>query len=107
MAPAPGAQDAAFGARHSVRARHMTTESSNDRPRGSASDAAMRYTTALREASGRVPEHHVDWDAFHARLSARAELTLARLRYPHLAHRAPDAVGHEHRLDRPAARAWW
>lgn len=81
---------------------------SNDRPhRDPASVAATRYASALREASGRVPEHHVDWNAFHARLSARAELGLARLRHPHLAHRSSEAAAHERQLDRPPALAWW
>jgi hypothetical protein len=38
------------------------------------------YDTMLRVVSGSVPEQAVNWDAFHARLSARAELSLARLR---------------------------
>jgi len=36
----------------------------------------------LRGAGGAVPDDHVDWDAFHRRLSACAELPLARLRHP-------------------------
>lgn len=65
-----------------------------------------RYHAVLVAARGRVPDEHVDWDAFHARLRERAELPLARLRYPHLGVRpthAPSA--------RPAERArpipWW
>src|SRR5690349_627610 len=38
------------------------------------------YDTMLRVVSGSVPEHAVSWDAFHARLTVRAELSLARLR---------------------------
>ena len=64
-----------------------------------------RYREALRAAGRLVPDESVDWQAFHARLAARAELPLARLRYPHLAVE-PD-------LDRPArelslrASRWW
>ena len=36
----------------------------------------------LRRTSGTVPDEQVDWDAFHRRLAARAELPLARLRHP-------------------------
>jgi hypothetical protein len=42
----------------------------------------MTVVSLLREVSGRVPDESVDWDAFHARLSTRAELSLARLRHP-------------------------
>ena len=68
------------------------------------SDATSRYTTALREASGGVPEREVDWDGCYTRLDTRAELPLARLRYPQLAHVAP---GRPERQPDPAPLAWW
>ena len=43
---------------------------------------ALDLMVALRAASSAVPDEHVDWDAFHRRLSSRAELPLARLRHP-------------------------
>lgn len=45
-------------------------------------DAAPEYLAMLRRVTERVPTHGVDWDAFHARLNERAELSLARLRGP-------------------------
>ena len=45
-------------------------------------DAALFYAALLRQASDRVPDDRVDWEAFHRTLTARAELSLARLRYP-------------------------
>jgi len=50
---------------------------------------ATTYARALLDASGRVPYERVDWDVFHTRLAARAELSLARLRHPRLAPLAP------------------
>jgi hypothetical protein len=44
-----------------------------------------RYRAALRIAGRLVPDDSVDWEVFHIRLAERAELSLARLRYPHLA----------------------
>ena len=65
--------------------------------------ATPEYLDVLREVAGRVPTRDVDWNAFHARLNARAELPLARLR-------KPDAVRQPLR-DRPRSRnrapAWW
>ena len=43
------------------------------------------YREALADASGRLPDESIDWEAFHVRLAARAELSLARLRHPQLA----------------------
>lgn len=65
--------------------------------------ATPEYLGALREVVGRVPTRDVDWNEFHARLNARAELPLARLR-------KPDAASQTVR-DRPRSRyrapAWW
>lgn len=65
------------------------------------------YSRALADASGRVPYECVDWDAFHARLAARAELSLARLRHPHLAPLplVPATTTREKAV--PATLAWW
>ena len=65
------------------------------------------YARTLIDASGLVPYERVDWEAFHTRLAARAELSLARLRHPRL---APVASGRS--LVSPAsdlrvALAWW
>jgi negative regulator of sigma E activity len=65
----------------------------------------QRYREALRDAGRGVPDDSVDWEAFHTRLAARAELSLARLRYPHLAV--------EPQVDQPArllplrTTRWW
>lgn len=57
-----------------------------DRPTYDADDdAALPYASLLRQASGPVPDDRVDWGAFHKRLTARAELSLARRRYPRVA----------------------
>ena len=48
--------------------------------RDEAGDSAT-YEAMLRVVSGRVPDHAVNWDAFHVRLSTRAELPLTRLRH--------------------------
>ena len=73
-----------------------------------ASDSAA-YDTMLRVVSGSVPDNAVNWDAFHARLSARAELSLARLR-----HRRPTLTAvatrvHEFPRRAPTSpqAAWW
>ena len=64
----------------------------------------------LRDASGPVPYDRVDWDTFHRRLAARAELPLARLRYPYLVTVATHRRARALPLRRPAtsaARPWW
>jgi hypothetical protein len=71
-----------------------------------SSDAAARYAAALRDAGGGVPEHAIDWAAFHARLDERAELALARLRYPHLAHASPEPAEYARQPER-LSLAWW
>ena len=43
-------------------------------------DATPEYLAMLRQLSGPVPTGDVDWDDFHARLNARAEIALVRLR---------------------------
>jgi hypothetical protein len=65
--------------------------------------ATPEYLGALREVAGRVPTRDVDWNEFHARLNARAELPLARLRKPDAARPAvQDRSRSRHR-----APAWW
>jgi len=64
-----------------------------------------RYREALRDAGGGVPDDSVDWEAFHTRLAARAELSLARLRYPHLAVEAE--VDQPARLLPLRTARWW
>ena len=79
-----------------------------DRPVYDADDAGVRrYASALLQASGRVPEDAIDWDAFHTRLSARAELSLARLRYPQVAAHAPGRARSATSIDRSVALPWW
>jgi hypothetical protein len=65
----------------------------------------QRYRDALRDAGGVVPDDSVDWEAFHTRLAARAELSLARLRYPHLAVEAE--VDQPARLLPLRTTRWW
>lgn len=47
---------------------------------GGRDDDIGGYLLALRQASGRVPEDQVDWEALRSRLMASAEVRLARLR---------------------------
>ena len=65
------------------------------------------YARALADASGSVPYERVDWDVFHARLAARAELSLARLRYPHLAPRPLVRATTPRVKAAPVALTWW
>jgi len=65
------------------------------------------YAQALADASGPVPYERVDWDVFHARLAARAELSLARRRHPHLATRPLVRAAVTRTTAGPAARTWW
>jgi hypothetical protein len=69
-------------------------------------ERASDYASALARASGHVPTDDVEWETFHTRLADRAELSLARLRYPHLAR-----VRAGRRVELPvtpaAAHAWW
>jgi hypothetical protein len=65
--------------------------------------ATPEYLRMLRELSGPVPTRDVDWGAFHARLNARAELPLARLRKPD-AGRPAARDGSRSRLRAPS---WW
>jgi len=73
----------------------------------SIADTRATLAAALIDASGTVPDASVDWHAFHARLSVRAALPLARLRSP----RSID-VDRVRRLPvirplPPATHAWW
>ena len=70
-------------------------------------NATTRYSRALLEASGPVPEEQVDWTEFHATLAARAELSLARLRHPQLAERSPGHLVVALASDAPAVLPWW
>jgi len=65
------------------------------------------YSRALVDASGPVPYERVDWTEFHARLAARAELSLTRLRDQHLAARSPSRLVVALASDTPATLAWW
>ena len=71
------------------------------------SHGALDYAEMLRRAGGPVPEEHVDWEAFHKRLGARAELPLARLRLPRLAPTTPARPVSPRTHARPVRRAWW
>lgn len=75
-------------------------------PWDSTNAAAARYTMALRDASGRVPDHDVDWEAFYTRLCVRAELELARLRYPQVASLSSTRAQQARQAD-SAPLAWW
>jgi hypothetical protein len=77
-----------------------------DRPATHADKADIpRYREALVDASGRVPDETVDWEAFHVRLAARADLSLARLRHPHVAGE-PQKHQAGRRIPFPGTQ-WW
>jgi hypothetical protein len=65
--------------------------------------ATPEYLAMLREVSGPVPTRTVDWGAFHARLNARAELPLARLRKPGAGRRSQ----RDDARSRLRAPSWW
>jgi len=69
-------------------------------------DDEALYRAVLAATRGRVPDEHVDWDAFHARLRERAELPLARLRHPRLGVR-PTHVPSARPAERTKSIAWW
>jgi hypothetical protein len=77
-----------------------------DRPSRGPKQGTTRYSRALVDASGPVPYERVDWTEFHATLSARAELSLARLRHPHLAVDPPSRLVVALAKDAPVL-AWW
>jgi hypothetical protein len=79
-----------------------------DRPLyGPEGEGKSGYTRVLADASGPVPYEYVDWDVFHVRLAARAELSLARLRHPQLAP-SPVVRATTTRVKAlPATLAWW
>ena len=58
---------------------------SNHHASDPGSPGSMDLAVALFRTAGPVPFDDVDWETFHNRLAGRAELSLARLRYPHLA----------------------
>ena len=70
---------------------------------------AVAYETMLRVASGRIPDDSIDWDAFHTRLAARAELSLARRRHPRPLAASTVTRVHEfpRRPIRPRHCSWW
>jgi hypothetical protein len=79
-----------------------------DRPsRSPKHEGTTRYSRALIEASGPVPYERVDWTEFHETLAARAELSLARLRHPHLAEHSPSRPVVALANDMPATLVWW
>lgn len=79
----------------------------NDRRRSDADQADMpSYLEMLREASGAVPDETINWHAFHSRLSARAELPMARLRHPSVAS-ASEQSGPSHQVAFPITHSWW
>jgi hypothetical protein len=70
-------------------------------------EAAMeRYREALGKAGGHVPDENVDWETFHIRLAARAELPLARLRHPRRAVRV-EKQSAARQLPLRATTRWW
>ena len=70
-------------------------------------EGTSSYARALIDASGLVPYERVDWEAFHTRLAARAELSLARLRHPHLVPIASGRSVVTPASDLRIALAWW
>ena len=69
---------------------------------------AIELTSTLRNFSGLVPDDSVDWSAFHARLAMRAELSLARLRYPGVVVAPGQGRTLPLRRQRaPVPHAWW
>jgi len=81
----------------------MSTESRN----GTGDKHESTYAAMLRQASGPVPDASVDWDAFYDRLAARAELSLARLRYPHVAATAASQAPAVRPLPVRTTHPWW
>lgn len=75
---------------------------------GDGDDAAL--ASLLRDVGGPVPDDAVDWQQFHERLAARAELSLARRRYPRpegAVLRRPRRPVPIRRPAPPASRHWW
>jgi hypothetical protein len=65
--------------------------------------ATPEYLAMLSQVSGHVPTDDVDWDEFHTRLNARAELALVRLRTSN----ARNHVAHSRRRAQRPAPSWW
>ena len=81
--------------------------STADRPfRRPMHHCTTAYSRALGDASGPVPYERVDWTEFHATLAARAELSLARLRYPYLAAHSTGRLVVALASDAPTL-TWW
>jgi hypothetical protein len=70
-------------------------------------ESRSNYSRALADAGKRVPYEDVDWNAFHTRLAARAELSLARLRHSHLVLRPAVRTATPRELVMPVALTWW
>src|SRR5262252_1334628 len=105
MASAPGTEVSTHRAGRPPRGHAVNTP---DHPsRRPKSDGTTKYSRALVDASGPVPYEQVDWTEFHATLAARAELSLARLRHPHLAEGSPSRLVVALPKDAPATLAWW
>ena len=83
--------------------------STADRPSlpGARDEGSSTYARALLDASGLVPYERVDWEAFHSRLAARAELSLARLRHPRVVPVASGRSVVAPARDLRIAPAWW
>lgn len=74
---------------------------------GPEREAKSCYARSLADATGPVPYDRVDWEVFHATLAARAELSLARLRHPHLVPRPLVRATIPRVSAAPAALTWW
>jgi hypothetical protein len=66
-------------------------------------EATPEYLAMLRRVSGRAPTADVDWEAFHERLNARAELALVRLRTANARNSGARARSQGKRR----AASWW
>ena len=75
--------------------------------------SARELDAILLAVSGSVPDGSIDWNAFHRRLSLRAELPLARLRHPRLGDAGVVAVVRRttptpiRRVTPVRSRPWW
>ena len=71
----------------------MTDVNNGNRPVDDNDEAQPDVHVGPASRGGVVPDDRVDWEAFHTKLAARAELSLARLRYPLVAVNAtPESI---------------